>query len=418
MGCSLERMETTHGLSPPSDACESSHKAAPLLRAGYFDLDKTLIPGSSLFLLARGLHARHFYRGDELVRFAWEQLVFRVGGLERAPALERSKEAALQFVRGRHRPELQALAEEIAVERIVPQVYPDMAARIEHHRSAGYLTFVATAAPAELAEIVAAGLGMTGALGTRAEVDETERYSGRLEGPVLRGEAKAEAVHAHAQDAGIDLDSSVAYSDSINDLPLLELVGEAEVVNPDRKLREVAEARGWPVHDLRPGRRRRTDLGGPGNRPGGTGPGGAARRQVSAPVGERLASLGLDDHVPDVADTAPNSRSTRFTVEDPDALVDALEQSGRFRRDTRLGALFHPGQISLRELAPANSLHISVGIDRQVSAHVDRYSPLSSNQLSSNQLGGRCRYSIPRVVAHNVSGMATEVIRLFAGRRR
>lgn len=375
----------------------------------FFDLDNTLIPGSSLFLLARGLHERHFYRNDELVRFAWHQLLFRVGGGERQPAMDTSRSAALAFVRGRHRSEMQALAREIAAERIVPQVYPAMAALIEHHRADGHLTFVATAAPVELAEIVAEGLGMTGALGTRAEVDDVGRYSGRLAGAVLHGPAKAEAVQAHADTAGIDLAASAAYSDSIHDLPMLELVGRAHAVNPDRPLRDVAEERGWRVHQVRAGRSRfRRALPGAA----GTSSSSAGRRQPVPPVRDRLEALGLSPHVRQMGGSAPNSRSTHFTVDDPDALVRAVEQSGRFRRDTRLGAIFHPGRISLREVAPSNSLHISIGQGNRVSVHIDRYSPLSSNQTD-----GRCRYSLPRIAAHNLTGIASDVIRLLGGRR-
>jgi HAD superfamily hydrolase (TIGR01490 family) len=213
--------------------------------AAFFGLD-TLIPGSSLFLLAQGLHQRDFYGRGDILGFAWKNLVFGAGR-STSPQVQTSQHAALAFVQGKHRPQLRALAREIADERIFPQVYPDLAQLIEGHRAAGVLTFVATAAPAELAEIVAQGLGMTGGLGTAAEVDESERYSGRLIGSVLQGTAKASAVESHATEAGIDLSRSVAYSDSVNDLPLLELVGSAEVVNPDRQLRRVARQRGWPA---------------------------------------------------------------------------------------------------------------------------------------------------------------------------
>lgn len=128
---------------------------------------------------------------------------------------------------------------------------------------------------------------------------------------------------------------------------------------------------------------------------------------------DRLEALGLSAHVRQLAGSAPNSRNARFTVDDPDALLRDLERTGRFRRDTRLGAIFHPGQVSLREVAPANSLHISIGDGNRVSAHIDRYSPLSSNQPD-----GRCRYSLPRIAAHNLSGMAADVARLLPGRRR
>lgn len=361
-------------------------------RAAFFGLD-TLIPGSSLYLLAQGLQRRHFYGRADLLAFAWQRLVFRAGPASE-PQVRTSQDAALSFVAGKHRPELRALAREIADERIVPQVYPDLADLIESHMAAGALTFVTTAAPAELAEIVAHGLGMTGGLGTTAEVDDEERYSGRLTGTVLQGTAKAGAVHAHAMAAGIDLSASVAYSDSINDLPLLELVGCAEVVNPDRQLRKVAQRRGWRVHDVRPAARRPMEPG-------------------AAPVPNRLAALGLASPVE--SDGAPVRRGAahHFTTDDPAALLRELEDSGRFRRDTRLGAIFHRGQVSLREVSPTHSLHITVGKGNRVSAHVDRYSPLANHQ--PEQLA---RYALHRIAAHNVAGIAGGLVRLIPGPRR
>jgi HAD superfamily hydrolase (TIGR01490 family) len=355
----------------------------PHRRAAFFGLD-TLIPGSSLYLLAQGLQRRHFYGRADLVGFAWQRLVFRPG--QEAG----TQDAALSFVAGKHRPELRALAREIADERIVPQVYPDLAALIESHRAEGMLTFVATAAPAELAEIVADGLGMSGGLGTTAEVDAEERYSGRLAGTILQGEAKAGAVQLHAAHAGIDLSISVAYSDSINDLPLLELVGHAEVVNPDRQLRKVAERRGWAVHDVRP----------------------ATRRTAPPAVPHRVAALGLVSAVQVAEEPVRRGAAHHFTTEDPVALLRELEESGRFRRDTRLGAIFHRGQVSLREVSPTHSLHITVGKGNRVSAHVDRYSPLAARQPEQT-----ARYAFHRVAAHNVAGIMGGLARLVPGRR-
>ncbi len=225
-------------------------------RGAFFDLDNTLIPGSSLFLLARGLRERDLCRTHEVVSFAWHQAVFRLGRIEPPGGLRACREAALEFVQGRYQPDVRAMAAEISDERILPRVYPEITEVIDGHRAAGDLTFIATAAPSELAETLAERLGMTGGLGTTAEVDGSGRYSGRLGGSVLHGLAKAEAVEMHAARWGIDLSVSAAYSDSINDLPLLELVGTAEVVNPDRRLRRVADARGWAVHEVRSSRTR------------------------------------------------------------------------------------------------------------------------------------------------------------------
>ncbi|MDQ6910657.1 MAG: HAD-IB family hydrolase [Actinomycetota bacterium] len=365
-------------------------------RAAFFDLDKTLIPGSSLFLLARGLRRRDFYGAKDMARFAWQQFAFRVGGSERAAGMRTSREAALEFVHGRHRGDVRAVATEISEELIVPRVYPDMADLIDEHRRAGDLTFIATAAPAELAEIVAERLGMSGALGTHAEVDDQERYNGRLAGSVLHGAAKAEAVFDHAVGSGIDLAASVAYSDSINDLPMLELVGSAQVVNPDRELRRVAAQRGWPVHELRAGRRR--------SRHGPDGP----RRGPPRALHDRMSELGL----PADAEHSATHRAS-LTVEDPDRLVEDLVATGRFHRDTRLGAIFHPGKVSLREISPTDSLHITLGPDNRVSAHVDRHSPLCQARRA-----GRYRYSPARIAMHNLSGFGANLLRMLPRRRR
>ena len=369
---------------------------ATVTRAAFFGLD-TLIPGSSLFLLAQGLQRRHFYGRADLLGFAWTRMISGPPSV-RASHIQTPQRAALAFVEGRHRPELRALAREISDERIVPQVYPELARLIGDHRAAGVLTYVATAAPAELAEIVADGLGMTGGLGTNAEVDDMELYSGRLAGPILRGATKASAVEAHAARTGIDLAASVAYSDSINDLPLLELVGSAEVVNPDRRLRQVAMARGWPVHDVRPSTRRQPRR---------------ATTHHSIPVPNRLAELGLESAVTADGDPARRGATHHFTATDPVALVEELEASGRFRRDTRWGGLFHRGQVSLREVSPAHSLHITVGKGNRVSAHVDRYSPLATSQPEQG-----ARYALHRIAAHNVAGLAGDLARLIPRRRQ
>jgi HAD superfamily hydrolase (TIGR01490 family) len=220
-------------------------------RAAFFDLDKTLIPGSSLFLLARGMYARDYYRVRDIARFGWQQLVFRMSG-ETDKGIESSRESTLDFVAGRPVAELEEMGREIAEERILPRVYEGITKVIDQHRTHGDLTFLCTASPQELADLIATSLEMTGALGTQAEVSMDGRYTGRL-GPlgVLHGPTKAEAVNELAAKLDIDLEECFAYSDSINDLPLLELVGHPIAVNPDHELKREARMRGWPVYELR-----------------------------------------------------------------------------------------------------------------------------------------------------------------------
>jgi HAD superfamily hydrolase (TIGR01490 family) len=224
------------------------------LRAAFFDVDKTLLPGSSLYLFARGLYRRGFYDLRDILGFAFGQLTFRLTGAEGRRGMEAAREHALAFIEGKRQSDLKQLGHDIVVEVIGPRIYPGMRRVIDVHRANGDKTYLVTAAPKELAERIAAYLGMDGALGTEAElVDGT--YTGRLVGPVLHGPAKLDAVVDLADEQGIDLRASSAYSDSVNDRPLLEGVGHPVAVNPDRMLRELAAERGWPVQDFR--RRRR-----------------------------------------------------------------------------------------------------------------------------------------------------------------
>ena len=224
------------------------------VRAAFFDVDKTLLPGSSLYLFARGLYRRGFYTLRDILWFAFGQFVFRLTGAEGQSGMEAARESALAFVEGKHRADLVQIGHDIVVEVIGPRIYPGMRRVIEAHHAAGDRTYLVTAAPRDLAEEIATYLGMDGALGTQAElVDGT--YTGRMLGPVLHGPAKLEAVMALAASDGIDLRSSSAYSDSVNDRPLLEGVGHPVAVNPDRVLRGLAAERGWPIHDFRRHRR-------------------------------------------------------------------------------------------------------------------------------------------------------------------
>ena len=223
-------------------------------RAAFFDVDRTLIPGSSLFLMARGLYERDMFRVRDMFRFAWGQMMFRLRG-EQKRGMDRSRESTLDFVAGRSQRELMSWGREIAEERILPRVYSDIVQVIDGHRERGDLTYLVTAAPIELAETLARHLDMTGAIATVSEVDEDGHYTGRLVGGVMHGPEKAKAVAEKAAEHGIDLAECAAYSDSMNDLPLLEAVGFPHAVNPEAELRRIAFQRGWPIHELRTRRR-------------------------------------------------------------------------------------------------------------------------------------------------------------------
>jgi HAD superfamily hydrolase (TIGR01490 family) len=222
--------------------------------AAFFDVDNTMIHGASIYWLARGLFARKYFTTADVVRFGWSQLKFRVLATERHGDMSEAKEAALTFVKDRRVDEVRELAEEIFDELMAERIWSGTHALARLHLDAGQRVWLVTAAPVELGEVIASRLGLTGALGTVAEIRDGA-YTGRLVGDLLHGPAKALAVRALAQAEGLDLPRCTAYSDSANDIPMLSTVGHAVAVNPDPKLRREARRRGWEVRDFRTGRK-------------------------------------------------------------------------------------------------------------------------------------------------------------------
>lgn len=222
--------------------------------AAFFDLDNTLMKGSSLFHVARGLYAKKVVRNRDLARFAWRQAHFRIGGRERSGHIHSTRQDVLAGIEGRDAEQVKTVVAELVEQYLLPRVWPGTQEIAEAHVAAGQEVWLVTASPVEVATALADQLGFTGALGTVAEV-EAGTYTGRLTGDLLHGQAKADAVLRLTAERDLDLATSSAYSDSANDIPMLELVGHPYAVNPDAKLREHARQRGWPVHDYRTGRR-------------------------------------------------------------------------------------------------------------------------------------------------------------------
>ena len=196
-----------------------------------------MMMGASLFWFARGLAARKYFTTRDMAGFVWQQAKFRIAGNEgSADDMHTIRENALAFVAGRPVAEIVQASEEIYDELMADRIWAGTRALAQQHLDAGQRVWLVTATPVELASIIAHRLGLTGALGTVAEVVDG-KYTGRLVGELMHGPAKAEAVLALAEREGLDLARCTAYSDSANDLPMLSLTGTAVAVNPDTELR-------------------------------------------------------------------------------------------------------------------------------------------------------------------------------------
>jgi HAD superfamily hydrolase (TIGR01490 family) len=222
--------------------------------AGFFDVDNTMMQGASIYYLARGLAARKYFTTADLLRFGARQLRFRLLAAEHGGDMSQARQAALAFVEGRPVDELKALSEEIFDELMAERIWSGTHALARLHLEAGQRVWLVTAAPVELGAVIAQRLGLTGAIGTVAEIADG-RYTGRLVGEMMHGPAKAAAITELAAREGLDLSRCAAYSDSINDVPMLSAVGRPVAVNPDAALRRAARDRGWEIRDFRTGRK-------------------------------------------------------------------------------------------------------------------------------------------------------------------
>jgi len=222
--------------------------------AAFFDVDNTLMRGASIYHFARGLAARNMFTPLDLLKMTWVQVAYRLRGKEDSGHIDAVRQSALAFVADHTVADIVELGEQIYDETMAQRIWQGTRDLALRHLAAGERVWLVTATPVELANILSSRLGLTGALGTVAEARDGV-YTGRLVGGLLHGEAKAAAVRALAAREGLDLALCSAYSDSANDLPMLQLVGHPHVVNPDSSLLAEARQRGWPVHDFRSGRR-------------------------------------------------------------------------------------------------------------------------------------------------------------------
>ena len=222
----------------------------PGKRVAFFDVDNTIIRGSTIFFLGRGMYQRGFFSKRDISAFVLANLRYRLTGAENPDEIKKFQNAATDFIGGHGVKEIEAIGSEIYDEFVSPALWQGTIEIANQHLANGEEVWLVTAAPQDMAVLIAKRLGFTGALGTKAEVIDGV-YTGKMNGLLLHGTQKAVAVRELAETTGIDLANSYAYSDSHNDFPLLESVGHPSAINPDAILSLRALAQGWPIHDFR-----------------------------------------------------------------------------------------------------------------------------------------------------------------------
>src|ERR671923_563457 len=212
--------------------------------AAFFDLDKTLMEGSSAFHFGRAAYRAGMVSRRQLASDAWANLKFRLNG-STDQGTDELRERILQSIAGQRVVDLARMGPDILAGAL-PLLYHQVLEEAYAHQDAGRPAYIVTAASQELADVLAAVLVLDGGIGMRSEVRDGV-YTGRPAGPFTYREGKAEAIRQLAEREGIDLAESYAYSDSESDLPMMRAVGHPVAVNPDGALERVAREEGWRV---------------------------------------------------------------------------------------------------------------------------------------------------------------------------
>ena len=222
--------------------------------AAFFDLDRTLIAGSSGAHFGRAAYRAGMVSRGQVARWAVDHLRFRLRGATDADTAALVGEVR-ELLEGVPESRLRRMIPDLLA-GILPRIYPQMLEEVRAHQDAGRPTFIVSAASDGLVKLLAGVLAMEGGIGTRYEVDSDGNYTGLLDGGLNYGPGKVAPMKAFAVSHEIDLEASWAYSDAVSDLPMLELVGQPVAVNPDAELAVIAAERGWRVmHFERLGRK-------------------------------------------------------------------------------------------------------------------------------------------------------------------
>jgi len=213
-------------------------------QAAFFDLDKTIIAKSSTFAFSREFQAGGLISRGAVLRSAYAQFVYLVGGADH-DQMEKMRQMMSQLCTGWDVQTVRDIVADTLHNIVDPLVYDEAVNLIEEHHAAGRDVIIVSTSGAEMVEPIGEMLGADHVVATRMEVADG-KYTGKIRFYAY-AENKAKAVTDLARKRGYDLAECYAYSDSITDLSMLETVGHAFAVNPDKELRKQAKERGWPV---------------------------------------------------------------------------------------------------------------------------------------------------------------------------
>jgi HAD superfamily hydrolase (TIGR01490 family) len=212
--------------------------------AAFFDLDKTIIARSSALAFGRPFRAGGLINRRAALKAAYAQLVYLVAGADE-DQMDRMRDYITEMCTGWDVQQVKDIVAETLFEIVDPLIYDEAAGLIEDHKASGREVVIVSSSGEEVVGPIGELVGADRVIATRMVVADG-RYTGQID-YYAYGPTKAAAMRELAEAAGYDLADCYAYSDSITDLPMLEVVGHPAAVNPDRALRRAARERGWPI---------------------------------------------------------------------------------------------------------------------------------------------------------------------------
>lgn len=213
--------------------------------AAFFDLDKTIIASSSTLAFVGRFTKAGLLSRRALLKAGIAKSYYSMFGADHAQ-MERVRKQLSRLTVGWEKLQVEQIIAETAQEVVSPLVYAEALALIDHHLRSGRMVVLVSSGPVEIVKPLGSFLGIEHVIGTEAEVDSQDRYTGRLQFYAY-GEGKVQAMQELAQIRQLSLPDSFAYTDSITDLPMLAAVGHPVAVNPDKELQTEAEQRDWQV---------------------------------------------------------------------------------------------------------------------------------------------------------------------------
>lgn len=232
--------------SPPIPSAAPTDLSGPprTRTAAFLDLDQTVIAKSSALAFSKPFMDQGLINRRTVLKSSYAQFLMLLSGADH-DQMERMRAHLTNMCTGWNVDQVKAIVNETIHDVVTPLIFAEAAELIADHKLCGRDVVVVSASGEEIVAPIARALGATHAMATRMVVADG-KYTGEI-AFYCYGEGKVQAIRELAAREGYPLEHCYAYSDSITDLPMLQVVGHPSAVNPDRALRKEALAHGWPI---------------------------------------------------------------------------------------------------------------------------------------------------------------------------